>query len=746
MESPLFLLPDELFCIIMTYVNFRLLIDLFKICRRLYETKELEDIFSRKLSSVTGLDLSKYTRNQMIRLSLIYNKKHISAGRNHSLMLDEMGYFYCFGGNYCGELGFLIDDNDDNYINSPISMKIEGITSVYAGTSRSLMLDKNGSVYSFGDNEFGYLGLDSDAESIPQPTKIESLKSIIITKASCGSPHSLLLDISGNVYSFGYNRYGELGLGHNDNRSVPVLIENISNIVDICAGTLCSFLLNDKGKVLTCGKSCFGSFTVPTLIPNLEDIIQISSYTGTYVFLDTNGQVYLFDDESNSNTKIPNVNNIVQIAAGVFCLLLLDRQGNVYHLSRRKFTKRKSLKTIFSLILVPDVANIIQISSNAYHALLLNNEGYVYSFGNNTDGKLGLGIDSEDILMTPSRIPDFQIYPEPPIVSPMRLNLDCLTISSLRKIFRNFRNSEEMILREQLQKIANIEKYTLDELKRICSISGGLISSCDEYILQLNDNGRITAIKDSENLLVNNVKDIIQISYPLLLNNKGDIRVLDDNEWAASSHTLNNIIQISSGENFALALDFIGNVHTIGIDTNCPCGEIHPSQTVPLSNIKDIIQISAGHHHSLLLSNKGQVYSFGNNIYGQLGLGDNINRLNPILIMGLENIVQISAGDGHSLALNNKEEVYGFGCNNFGQLVTTDKTDKLSPILITNDVIQISAGVERSLFLHNDGIVDYRGKSKYDNFKIKSENIIEVAVDYSYYTIDIEGKLTILEL
>jgi alpha-tubulin suppressor-like RCC1 family protein len=66
------------------------------------------------------------------------------------------------------------------------------------------------------------------------------------------------------------------------------------------------------------------------------------------------------------------------------------------------------------------------------------------------------------------------------------------------------------------------------------------------------------------------------------------------------------------------------------------------------------------------------VYSFGSNIVssifkgikdGQLGLGDNVNRLLPVLIPTLSNIKQISSGGDHSLVLNDIGNVYSFGFN-----------------------------------------------------------------------------------
>ena len=50
-------------------------------------------------------------------------------------------------------------------------------------------------------------------------------------------------------------------------------------------------------------------------------------------------------------------------------------------------------------------------------------------------------------------------------------------------------------------------------------------------------------------------------------------------------------------------------------------------------------------YHTLALKNDGTVYSFGDNNYGQLGLGDNNDRLLPVQIPNINNIIQICAGN-----------------------------------------------------------------------------------------------------
>jgi alpha-tubulin suppressor-like RCC1 family protein len=87
-----------------------------------------------------------------------------------------------------------------------------------------------------------------------------------------------------------------------------------------------------------------------------------------------------------------------------------------------------------------------------------------------------------------------------------------------------------------------------------------------------------------------------------------------------------------------------------------------------IPELNNISQVSVGNNHSLVLTDTGQVYTFGNNGYGQLGLGKGIYGNRPTLIPRLNNISQIASGDYHSFAVNMNGKVYGFGLNNKGQL------------------------------------------------------------------------------
>lgn len=79
--------------------------------------------------------------------------------------------------------------------------------------------------------------------------------------------------------------------------------------------------------------------------------------------------------------------------------------------------------------------------------------------------------------------------------------------------------------------------------------------------------------------------------------------------------------------------------------------------------------VASGSIHSLILTKEGAVYAWGPNEYGQLGTGDTAERRAPALVPLPERAIAVGAGGSHSAAvLASEGRVYTWGWNVFGQL------------------------------------------------------------------------------
>ena len=91
---------------------------------------------------------------------------------------------------------------------------------------------------------------------------------------------------------------------------------------------------------------------------------------------------------------------------------------------------------------------------------------------------------------------------------------------------------------------------------------------------------------------------------------------------------------------------------------------------------RKVTRITCGQTSSMAVLENGEVYGWGYNGNGQLGLGNNINQLNPQRVTGLQGVVVTSVvcGYAHTLAVTDEGSLYAWGANSYGQLGTGQAT------------------------------------------------------------------------
>ena len=75
-----------------------------------------------------------------------------------------------------------------------------------------MLLYTGGQVFSWGQSRYGQLGLGLKGQSVSTPQIIQSLQGIPFAQISAGSAHSFALTLSGAVFGWGRNKFGQLGL------------------------------------------------------------------------------------------------------------------------------------------------------------------------------------------------------------------------------------------------------------------------------------------------------------------------------------------------------------------------------------------------------------------------------------------------------------------------------------------------------------------------------------------------------
>lgn len=140
------------------------------------------------------------------------------------------------------------------------SLENKNIASVTCGEKHGIACSKSGAVYTFGWGVDGRLGLGDEADRM-EFTRIDTLESARIVSVSLGSGHSVVLSAEGEMYSFGWNSWGQLGLGDIENRTLPVMIPAIPGAISVrhvsCGGAHTVFITSG-GEVYSFGRGANG--------------------------------------------------------------------------------------------------------------------------------------------------------------------------------------------------------------------------------------------------------------------------------------------------------------------------------------------------------------------------------------------------------------------------------------------------------------------------------------------------------
>ena len=227
--------------------------------------------------------------------------KQISAGESFNVCLSKDGLLYSFGFNYDGRLG-LGDDiySYDSPQNIPSLKDIEfvecgnhfticktqtndvfswglndygqlangklgenqfspgncieipdGIVDIKCGCDFVLLLTEKKEVFACGNNENCQIGRETESYYSATFHKIEDLFDII--RIECSQSHSMCIDTNNNLFVFGFNRYGQLGLGHISSSSTPIKNPSLSNIIDVSTGGTYSFVKTLSNEIFAFG-------------------------------------------------------------------------------------------------------------------------------------------------------------------------------------------------------------------------------------------------------------------------------------------------------------------------------------------------------------------------------------------------------------------------------------------------------------------------------------------------------------
>jgi alpha-tubulin suppressor-like RCC1 family protein len=295
-------------------------------------------------------------RSLPVRAAGVTGIKGVAAGVQHALAVALDGRVYSWGNNGSGQQG---DGATIGYRTVPWPVPaVTNAVAVAAGSYHSLALTNTGQVYAWGYNSNGQLGLGNTTLQ-PTPTLIPGLADIVGIAA--GDTHSLAWTATGVLYAWGANGNGRLGDNSQTQRNSPVVITGITGVAEAAAGQYHSIARTSSGQVWTWGRNFEGALGlgnttdrwVPTQVTSLSGVQAIG--IGQYHSLASTA----------TTTYVWGKNNSSQVGDGLTA------------------NRTSPYATSFG----PSV----QLAGGSVHSAALDPTGGVWTWGGNASGQLGNG-------------------------------------------------------------------------------------------------------------------------------------------------------------------------------------------------------------------------------------------------------------------------------------------------------------------------------------------------------------------
>lgn len=575
----------------------------------------------------------------------------ISSGSEHAVALQSNGEVWAWGWDYSGELGTGTGNTSlsaVHVLNSGGTANFTNAIAVACGYNFSVVLRNDGTVWTFGNNEFGQLGDGTYLSSLlPVQVKDTAGNNPLrhIAAIAAGEDHVLALDSAGRIFTWGSNKNGQLGdpfTGKKSNR--PMRLASLSGARFISAGGRNSAAKLQDGSIHIWGDNWTGllgngttsnyfALPQPVIGTNAQglhqNVKQISIGYDHEISLMQNGSVYSWGDLSTND--LPPAT----LTLNPFPLQVRDSSGTLF------------------------LSNIKQIAAGENHNVAITNNGYAYGWGFNNNNQLGA------YAISNTAKPSAFKYYSGALVNNIRAGAASSTHTALLK------NDSTIIFFGGFTGYATsyygnnfMDSTGTQPLGHIRAIAAG--------------NNTMAAISADSTIWAWGINSQNQLGDGTSTNNSFPVHVMNN----AGTGPLSGVKSLSSKMSHSMALMADSTVFAWGYNSigQLGCGDqvqhLFPQQVVDSTGLQamhNVIAIAVGNYHSLALTSDSTVWAWGSNVRGQLGNGTTTSSLLPVHVKNqfgtdiLRHVIGISAGELCSGFLMSDGTTMTTGLNDNGQ-------------------------------------------------------------------------------
>jgi alpha-tubulin suppressor-like RCC1 family protein len=606
----------------------------------------------------------------------------LAAGRRHNCVITTRGGVKCWGENEDGQLG----DGTNTSTSTAVDVsELPGVISVDAGYNHTCALTSAGLVYCWGNNAEGQLG-DATQTSRNKPVPVSLTGDMLAI--STGTQHSCAASARA-VYCWGIVDYRMLegeDVFYFTLKPYPLDLSNLENgerIVGLDSGSDFDCLLTDAGTVYCWGRNDQGqlgqggtsySSIVPLPVRGFAGRAEQLSVGGSHacvILSEGSVQCWGYNNAGQLGMEMPHVatepvtvpgiQDATSVSAGSYHTCAAVSGNRVFCWGDSRFGQLGGDRTLGGgpLNEVAQAAGPVrQVAAGASHSCALRADGTVVCWGNNKSGQLGEQPPAPVPTLSPTNPGPIPTDKKTATPSPTPERLNAATA------------------------VAAGRSHT-------CAVTAAGGVKC----WGINEHGQLGNGSWSDS------------AFPV------EVAGLRD-----------RAVDVVAGWGHTCALTTAGGVYCWGYDKNGELGDGgNADRNTPVSVRgleRGVVALEAGDDHTCAVLADNTVRCWGFNEYGQLGDGTGENRNIPVPVAGLTNgAVAVAAGWGHTCALTPEGGVRCWGNNHYGQVGDGSEVEnQRRPMWVaglTGGVKAITADGGQTCALTDRGLVMCWGNNKY---------------------------------
>lgn len=294
------------------------------------------------------------------------------------------------------------------------------------GPDLSYAIGSDGNVYGWGANPDSELGTGSNATELTTPAKVELPSGVTATAIEAGNNFAFAIGSNGNIYAWGGNAQGELGDGSSTYSAVPVKVSLPAGVTatSIAAYDEDGYAIGSDGNLYAWGDNAGGELGIGNGTgPQKCDAPTNSACTTTPVRMDlpsgvsaqlisgdlfsgSDGHAYILGWSSNGlpeQIALPAGVRPTALAGGQLHNMVAGSDGKVYAWGDDSLGELGN-GTFGSLCCsflpapvvtsMPSGVSAVALATPMYGGLAIGSDGKLYTWGDNADGQLGIGEDT----------------------------------------------------------------------------------------------------------------------------------------------------------------------------------------------------------------------------------------------------------------------------------------------------------------------------------------------------------------